>query len=202
MSDAITILLVEDNPAEAALIREMLTADGYTHFDVVHTDRLSSSLERIATDEIDGILLDLYLTDSQGLETFTRMAAEAPHLPIVILSGMDDHTLAMEAVQNNAQDYLVKERVDADKLTCALRYAIERKQIEEALRHQTAELLARNEELDAYSHSVAHDLQNPLSVMVGFAEHLKENVETLSPGQARDLIQRVISQGRKMDAIR
>ncbi|HIE43503.1 MAG TPA: hybrid sensor histidine kinase/response regulator, partial [Candidatus Omnitrophica bacterium] len=96
-------------------------------------DRLSKSLSRLAKGGIDVILLDLSLPDSQGLETFIEVYSKAPQVPIIVLSGLDDESLAVKAVGKGAQDYLVKGRVDSNLLVRSIRYAIERKQVEEAL---------------------------------------------------------------------
>ncbi len=124
------VLLIEDNPGDARLIREMLAEAGTQAFRVEHADRLSVAFERLGVDNVDVVLLDLSLPDSQGLETFLRTRARDPVVPIVVLSGLDDETVALRAVQEGAQDYLVKGRVDSDVLVRAIRYAIERRAVE------------------------------------------------------------------------
>ena len=84
------ILLIEDNPDDARLLRKMLIEARRFPFDLQHADRLSAGLERLADDDVDVVLLDLSLPDSAGLDTFTRTLAQAPHTPIVVLSGLDD----------------------------------------------------------------------------------------------------------------
>ena len=122
----IRILLVEDNPGDARLIREMLAEVRGVAFDVQRGDRLSTSLERLAEGGIDLVLLDLSLPDSQGLDTFARVYAQAPDVPIVLLTGLDDADLAVRAVREGAQDYLVKGQLDSGLLARSIRYAIER----------------------------------------------------------------------------
>jgi PAS domain S-box-containing protein len=137
----IRVLLVEDSPTEARLIQALLT-DRDAHaadpvappFELEWADRLSVGLERLAVGGIDVILLDLTLPDSQGWDTFTRAHAQAPQEPIILLTGLDDEELAVRAVREGAQDYLVKGQVDSSLLVRAIRYAIERKQTEEASR--------------------------------------------------------------------
>ena len=130
----IRLLLVEDSPGEARLIREMLAAVRGDSFEVEHADRLAPALERLARGGVDVLLLDLRLPDTDGLETFTRARAEAPDVAIVILTGMDDEELAVTAVRQGAQDYLLKGQVDSPQLALAVRCAIERKQGQEALK--------------------------------------------------------------------
>ena len=126
MSDRPQVLLVEDNPGDARMIWEMLAEVKGAQFDLKYADRLSTGLERLATGGIDVILLDLSLPDSGGLDTFAKVYAQAPQVPIIVLTGLDDEALAVEAVRGGAQDYLVKGQVNGNLLVRAIRYAIER----------------------------------------------------------------------------
>ncbi|MBN1813035.1 MAG: PAS domain S-box protein [Anaerolineae bacterium] len=128
------ILLIEDNPGDARLLRETLVEIKDASFELEWVDRLSTGLERLADGGIDAILLDLSLPDSQGLATFTQVYAQSPYVPITVLSGLDDAELAIQAVREGAQDYLVKGKIDGNLLARAIRYAIERKRTEGALR--------------------------------------------------------------------
>jgi len=132
-SGAIKILLVEDNPGDARLVKEMLT-EGYGEgFHLIHAEQLSQALERLNEAPIDVILLDLSLPDSNGLETMMKVRS-ASSFPIVVLSGFQDEELALEAVEKGAQDYLVKGQVNSGSLTRSIRYAIERNRQEKVLR--------------------------------------------------------------------
>jgi PAS domain S-box-containing protein len=133
----LNVLLVEDNPGDARLIREMLNDVPAARLRLHHADRLAAGLERL--DGVDVVLLDLSLPDSQGLETFRRLRDRAPEMPIVVLTGLADETLAVRAVQEGAQDYLPKGQVDGQLLVRSMRYAIERQRAEE----ERAQLLAR-----------------------------------------------------------
>jgi PAS domain S-box-containing protein len=128
------ILLIEDNAGDARLLREMLVDIRDASFDLEQVDRVSKGLERLAQDDIDAILLDLSLPDSQGLDTFIKVYAQAPHVPITVLTSLDDTVLAIKAVRGGAQDYLIKGKIDGDLLARTIRHAIERKRTEEALR--------------------------------------------------------------------
>ncbi|MGH7429873.1 MAG: PAS domain S-box protein, partial [Candidatus Methylomirabilaceae bacterium] len=130
----IKILVVEDNEEHTRLLREVLAEAKDFPFEMEVADRLSTGLKRLGIGNIDLILLDLGLPDSQGLATLGRVRAAAPRLPIVVLTAIDDEGLAVQAVQRGAQDYLVKGQVDSRSLTRAIRYAIERKRAEETLR--------------------------------------------------------------------
>ncbi len=134
MDKRIRILLIEDNPGDVRLIQEMLDQAVQDGYQVECADRLSKGLECLVKGGIDVVLLDLGLPDSQGLDTFGKVHAQAPAVPIVLLTGLDDAMLAIQAVRQGAQDYLVKGDVDSKLLRHALHYAVERKRVEEALR--------------------------------------------------------------------
>ncbi len=128
---AIRVLLIEDDPDDVLLIQEMLVGEDGCRlaspgFELARADRLSAGLERLSGQEFDVALLDLSLPDSQGLDTFVRAHEKAPGVPIIVLTGMDDQTMAAGAVHAGAQDYLVKGQVEGHLLARAIRYAIER----------------------------------------------------------------------------
>ena len=129
----IKVLLVEDNPGDARLIGEMLSA-GDDLFELIHVGDLSAGLERLYAGGIDVILLDLLLPDSRGLATFSKAHVSAPQVPIIVLTGLGDEEVGVQAVREGAQDYLVKGEVDGHLLVRSVRYAIERKREEEDLR--------------------------------------------------------------------
>ena len=131
---AANVLLVEDNPGDARLISAMFDEVNGDHFHLSRVDRLSAGLDILARGEIGVVLLDLSLPDSLGMETFSRVFAQAPQIPIIVLTGTNDEVLALNAVKTGAQDYLVKGQVDSGILLRAMRYAMERKQAERDLR--------------------------------------------------------------------
>jgi PAS domain S-box-containing protein len=131
---SIRILLIEDDPEYAYLLQEMLKTAHSASFDVTHSDHLAGGLNQLVEGSFDVILLDLSLPDSWGFETFAMVHAQAPDVPIVPLSGLDDERLAMHAVRAGAQDYLIKGETDTKLLTRTLCYAVERKRAEQLLR--------------------------------------------------------------------
>ncbi len=137
---SIRVLLIEDNPGDARLMQEMLSEVRGIPFDLECAERLSAGLARLGQTDIDVVLLDLALPDSRGFGTFARTHAQAPRVPIIVLTGLDDEELAVKAVREGAQDYLVKGQLDSNLLGRAIRYAIERKRAEEALRRYAGEL--------------------------------------------------------------
>jgi two-component system sensor histidine kinase/response regulator len=135
----IKTLLVEDNPGDARIICEMLNEVKDVQIEVECADRLSSGLEYLAAGDFDVLLLDLSLPDGQGLDACLRAHAQAENVPIVVLTGFDDETMAANALKIGAQDYLVKGQVDSDLLLRSIRYAIERKRAAENRRRAAEE---------------------------------------------------------------
>ena len=133
--DSKRVLLIEDNPADARLIVEILTDASAGKVELQHVDRISTALKRLAEQTFDVILLDLTLPDGDGLGTVVRICAANPRMPVIVLPGLEDDALAMAAVQAGAQDYLVKGQVDGPGIVRAIRYAIERKLLEERMHH-------------------------------------------------------------------
>ena len=128
----IQLLLVEDNPGDSRLVREMLR--GVSDITVAGVDSLAAAEGHLASREVDVVLLDLGLPDSQGLDTLARVRARYPALPVIVFTGLDDEDTALKAVKSGAQDYLVKGRFDEYSLTRAIRYAVERQRAETSLR--------------------------------------------------------------------
>ncbi|HSE59605.1 MAG TPA: PAS domain S-box protein, partial [Nitrospiraceae bacterium] len=131
------ILLVEDHEGDARLLQELLAEAGAGRFTLLRAERLETALTHASRPGIDLILLDLSLPDSQGTETLARMHEAAKGIPIVVLTGLDDEELGLRLIQSGAQDYLVKGQVTGPLLTRALRYAVERKRLEEELREKS-----------------------------------------------------------------
>jgi two-component system NtrC family sensor kinase len=133
--DLINVLIVEDQPADVDLIRELLAFERAADYEFMHVTRIAAALECLATATVNVILVDLNLPDSTGVDTFRRVYQASPEIPVIVLSGVADRDVAMAAVREGAQDYLVKDDITTKILTRAIRYAIERKRIEQSLRH-------------------------------------------------------------------
>jgi PAS domain S-box-containing protein len=163
------VLLIEDNPGDVRLIREMLAEARDIVFDLESANRLSAGMEQLAKAQVDLILLDLSLPDCQGIDTFRKAYARASSVPIVVLSGSDDEAIGMSAVHAGAQDYLVKGQVDSHLLTRAIQYAIER----ERGRKERLQLLAREQAARADAAQAEqrfHDILQGLHAIVWEAE--------------------------------
>lgn len=181
----VRILLVEDSDRQAANIQRTLAECTGAVFRVERRDRLAGALERLARGGLDVVLLDLNLPDSEGLQTIAKLTARFPASPVVVLTIVDNDVLAMEAVHQGAQDYVLKSGIDAQVLPRVIHYAIERKCIEESLRKARAELALRveertaelrkvNRELMLFASAAAHELREPVRKIVAWGDLLKE----------------------------
>jgi signal transduction histidine kinase len=144
-----TVLLIEDNPGDARLVRETLNEQGAHSIEMTHVECMRDAEKYLAEHSVDIILLDPGLPDAQGLEAVRRAHAAAPSVTLVVLTGLDDEMLAAQAMQKGAQDYLVKGQIETRALLRALRYAIERKRLDRMK--------------DEFVATVSHELRSPLT---------------------------------------
>jgi signal transduction histidine kinase len=192
----INILLVEDNPGDVAFLSRMLAKGGNFSFNLTTIELLSQFPRFPTKDQFDIILLDLSLPDSQGLQTFTLVQGLAPGVPIVVLTGLDDEELGIQAVRLGAQDYLVKGQVDKNLLIRAFRYAIERKHTEERLLAYQKQLrtlaskLSRTEEQER--RNIANDLHDNLAQNLAIAKmRLGPLLKTSAVGEISDSLNEI-----------
>jgi signal transduction histidine kinase len=173
------LLLVEDDEAHARLAELWIEQEGRGRFVVVRVERLAEALAALETTPPDAVLLDLSLPDSDRLETFRAVRARAPATPVVVMTGNGDETLALQAVHEGAQDYLVKGDIDGRLVVRALRYAIERGRAEAAERR----LLEgqRLESLAVLAGGIAHQLNNLLVVIIGHASLAATSLDPEDP---------------------
>ncbi len=191
------VLLIEDNPGDADLVRLRLV-EGNSGVDVACADRLSTGLDSLSKEEPALVLLDLNLPDSRGAETFRNVLKNAPGVPVVVLSGQDDEELALKAVHQGVQDYLVKGAFDSKQLARAMRYAIERQALLTSLD------LSRKQQLqfkDQFLSHVSHELRTPLTCIHQFVTILLDGLAgTLSVEQREHLgtVMRSVNQLQSM----
>ena len=176
------VLVVEDNEAHARLAALWLEEDGHGRYVPVVADRLSTGLECLTRDRIDVVLLDLSLPDSDRLDTYRRTRAHAPVTPIVVMTGIGDERLALQAVEEGAQDYLVKGEIDGRLLVRALDYAVVRKRADDAERQMLE--AQRLEGLSVLAGGVAHQLNNLLVVIMGNASLAGSDLSANHPARA------------------
>ncbi|MEL6491074.1 MAG: response regulator [Cyanobacteria bacterium J06621_3] len=167
-ASSIRVLLIEDSTADARLMQEFLWGTPLYKFQLTHVDRLGEALQRLQTSNYDIVLLDLTLPDSAGLTSLARLLDQDSSLPVVVLTNTNNPELAVEAVRQGAQDYLVKRHMNNDVLVRSLRYAIERKQQAEAL-HQANEALesrvrTRTHELEVANQSLIEEVAHRQAV--------------------------------------
>ncbi|MBE2280898.1 MAG: response regulator [Ignavibacteriaceae bacterium] len=193
----IQVLLVEDSQMAAKLIslqlKEGMPADSY---ELIFTDSLMKAFEELKKVKIDITLLDLGLPESQGLDTFKTFFAEYPYLPVIVLTGNEDKTLALKAVREGAQDYLVKGEVFSSLLARSIFYALERGRLQyekmlnqEKLKKYSEELEVLNATKDKFFSIIAHDLKSPFTVLLGITDILKEDFETMDKDDVKSFIE-------------
>lgn len=151
----IEVLLVEDNSGDADLLEEFLLDVGSVLVNLTHVIRLEEALTLLDQVRFHAVLLDLQLPDSKGLETLQVLQKHSPYIPFIVLTGFNDEDLALQAVRQGAQDYLVKGSIDGNLLVRSIRYAIERKRTEEALRQQAD----RERLMSAIAQHIRHSLE-------------------------------------------
>ena len=134
--NTLKILLIEDNPADADWIREILIEEKLAGLKLKHANRVNEGLQILSQDYFDAVLLDLSLPDSQGIDNIAMVKKQAPELPIIVLTSLDDQNMAIKSVRKGAQDYLIKGEFEKELLIRSIRYAIERQRTEETLRQQ------------------------------------------------------------------
>jgi signal transduction histidine kinase len=187
-SSPIHLLLVEDNPADALLLKHALAEAGGTSFRVTHVEQMADAERCLAGDDFDAILLDLSLPDSRGVDTVKRANAVAPRLPIVVMTGLDDEAAALEAVRTGAQDFLIKGSADGRLLARAIRYAMERKQAEQELKALNETLEQRVAERTATATRRAAQLQALASELTLTEQRERRRLADILHDQLQQLI--------------
>ena len=161
--DTVRVLAVEDNPGDLGLVREYLRETVMGRYLIESAKKLSSAESTLENNAFDVILLDLDLPDSNGLETFTRLHARFPKVPIVILTGSPNEMTAARAINGGAQDYLFKNDISSGNLSHAIIFAIERKRIEQ-------ELMEEKGRAELYLDLLTHDISNHITAAMGYLQ--------------------------------
>jgi signal transduction histidine kinase len=177
----IEVLLIEDNLAEADLIKEMLAKAPRDEYSVHHAAYLGEAIGWLQGHQFDVALVDLGLPDSQGLDTALSVRNQSSRMPIVVLTCLDDEDAALKSLEMGIQDYLVKSEINGKLLIRAIRYAIQRKRAEAEIKSLNASLAARaseledaNQELEAFNYTAAHDLRQPVNTIGSYCQLIKK----------------------------
>ncbi|MGA9897567.1 MAG: hybrid sensor histidine kinase/response regulator, partial [Terriglobales bacterium] len=178
------VLLIEDNPGDADLVRLRLV-EGNSSVEVNCVERLSDGMASLSQHPPSVVLLDLNLPDSHGAETFRTVLAHSPDVPVVILSGQDDETLALKAVHQGVQDYLIKGDITSKQLERAMRYAVERQALLRSLE------ITRKQQLEfknQFLSHVSHELRTPRTCIHQYVTILLDGLAgPLAPEQSDHL---------------
>lgn len=232
VNKALNVLMVEDSAADCALLKALLQKSPTTDYELTITGMLADGVAKLDEKPFDAVILDLSLPDSQGIAACDEIRNAAPSVPIVVLTGLDDESVAIEAVQHGAQDYLVKGAIESGLISRSLRYAIERKRMETELQvahddlerrveKRTEELRQKNRELEEVirqrgraeqlarrrqeelahvarlntlgemASGIAHELNQPLTAIVGYARSCLRRLrdtDSLDTAQREELI--------------
>ncbi|MGH6973498.1 MAG: histidine kinase dimerization/phospho-acceptor domain-containing protein [Stellaceae bacterium] len=190
------ILLMEDNPGDARLTQLLLEEASDFPFKLFHVTSFEQGMSAAAGGGFDIALVDLSLGDSHGIDTVRRMHQRAPQMPMIVLSGLEDETMAVAALQEGAQDYLVKGQGDGNLIKRSIRYAMERKRVEVQLieTKNAAETASRAK--TEFLANMSHELRTPLNAIIGFSEILKqEPLGPLGHPSYRDYVRDVYESG-------
>jgi len=185
--DPIRILTIEDNPGDYRLLQEALVTENPSNFEMVRAENLSQGLQELSRNSYDVLLLDLSLPDSHGFETFRKIQKSFSEISIVVLTGYDDEGLAVTAVQEGAQDYLVKGKFEGQLLVRSIRYAYERMRAEKALRK--ANTLKNIQQLAA---AISHEFSQPLQTLSGCLSILNNGNRKKSDAEYLEICQRMV----------
>lgn len=191
------VLLIEDNPGDADLIRLRLT-EAKTAVDVDCVDRLSDGLAAIRKEPPSVVLLDLNLPDSHGAETFRTVLEKAPDVPVVVLSGQDDEALAIKAVHQGVQDYLVKGDFSGHHLERAMHYAVERQALLRSLE------MSRKQQLEfknRFLSHVSHELRTPLTSIHQYASLLADGIGGELTADQREFVRTILKSVNQLHAM-
>lgn len=197
------ILLVEDIPGDVMLITELLLESKRFTFSITNADTLKAGLELVEKDDIDIVLLDLGLPDSEGLEALERMLEKANHHPIVVITGLDDGETGRKAINLGAQSYIIKGLTNARVITDSITHAIERNKILLELKEKDAEMEKINAQLQDANHAkerlialLSHDLRGPVKTIVFLLELMEDGFNDFDDEKKKQILNTCVNSGK------
>jgi light-regulated signal transduction histidine kinase (bacteriophytochrome) len=200
-TEQIRVLLIEDSAVYFEDVTRQLRSAQGVDFQSTGAMTLADGLARLAEGNIDVVLLDLILPDSQGLGTFQKLRLYAPDVPIIVLTGIDDEALAVQAAKEGAQEYLVKGQTGRDLLVRTVRYALQRHRMQVQLQEKALALEASNKELEQFAYVASHDLQEPLRKIQAFGERLSAKCQEGLSEEGRNYVARMQNAAARMQAL-
>ncbi len=189
----VEVLLVDDDPGDSELVRQMLTDD----FTVDVVNHLASVMGQLKQ-RYDVLILDLNLPDSQGYDTFEAVENMSGEVPVIVLTSNSDRKLAMKAMSHGAQDYLFKETINAEVMVRSIRYAIERNKLVQEQKVITRELQRSNAELQQFVYVASHDLQEPLRMVTSYLSLMERTFKHQLDPKAKEYIDYAMEGGNRM----
>jgi signal transduction histidine kinase len=208
MAQRVRVLLVDDDQDDYLITRDLLSDIEGWEFDVDWTPHYTDALGRIERTEHDVYLIDYRLGERTGLSLLEEAMAAGCRAPIILMTGQGDREVDLAAMAAGAADYLNKSQLDAYSLERAIRYSLERcenlealRASKDAMRRYADELEERNRELDAYSHTIAHDLKVPLAVMSGYAELVKRIIGPDASKDVHHYLSEIMTVSREMGSM-
>ncbi len=197
-SETIEILLFEDNPGDTGLIEAMLEEFTDFAYKLNNVETLDEGLHLLKERQFDVILLDLGLPDSEGINTFLDVHITSPATPIIILTGLTDEKIGINAVKKGAQDYLVKGQVESRLLERSIKYSMERKKAEKELKETVEELKRSNDELQQFAYITSHDLQEPLRTIASYTQLIERRYKDKLDGDADEFLDFIVKAAVRM----
>lgn len=198
----IRVLLIEDDEVDARAVRRMLAEMPEVPIDLVHAESLDAGVAEIDNPaDFDIVLLDLGLPECRGLPTLDKFREAVPDTPVVVLTAADDRDLGIAALQHGAQDYLIKGKVEAELMTRAMTYAIERHRLDVESKRLMIELKRSNAELEQFAYVASHDLMAPLRAVIGYCQLLERRCREELSNESQEWIDVIVESAKQMQVL-
>jgi two-component system sensor histidine kinase/response regulator len=172
-TDAIRVLLIDDDEGDFVLTRDTLQDIDGVKYELDWVADTAAAQQKLKSSSYDACLVDYYLGETTGLEFLKDVIAQYPYLPFILLTGIDDREIDLQAMEHGVSNFLTKDELKPVPLERAIRYAVERSRHIRELHQYAVELEAKNRELDAYTHTIAHSLRSPLSLFTVYGGTLR-----------------------------